>query len=403
MNIERQLYVNKIKSFIGTEQIKVITGIRRCGKSYLMDMIAKNLNVDANHIIKLSMEDLQNQQFTNTMACYNHILSQMPNEKAEKYYVFIDEVQNINEWEKVVTSLRLKNAEIFITGSNSKLLSSELATLLAGRYIAFNLYTLSFAEYFNAIKTQNTNADKRQCLNYYIEFGSYPLILANNFTLEQAKTILSDIFNSTILKDVIARNNIKDETLLLNLINFLLKNTGNLISTKKIVDYLVSTGTKTSTITINAYINALEKAFIIERCPRYDIKGKEILKNINKFYFADHSLIQLKGGSTLKYIAQIMENIVFNNLRSKGFNVYVGKLAENEVDFIAEQNGNKIYVQVCYSLLNEETFKREIEPLQKIHDNFPKYIVTMDALANGNENGIKIMHLADFLTIENYF
>ena len=401
MNIERQLYLNKIKSFIGTEQIKVITGIRRCGKSYLLDMISKNLNVDDSHIIKLSMEDLQNQQFTDTMACYNHILSQMPNEKTEKYYIFIDEVQNINEWEKVVSSLRLKNAEIFITGSNSKLLSGELATLLAGRYISFKLYTLSFAEYFNAIKAQNPNADKRQCLNHYIEFGSYPLILSNNFRIEQAKTILSDIFASTVLKDVIARNNIKDENLLQNLVNFLLDNAGNLISTKKVVDYLVSTGTKTSAITINSYINALEKAFVIERCPRYDIKRKELLKNIDKFYIADHALIQLKGGSTLKYIAQIMENIVFNDLRAKGFNVYVGKLAEKEVDFIAEQNGNKIYVQVCYSLSNEETFKREIEPLQKINDNFPKYIVTMDALANGNDNGIKIMHLADFLTAKN--
>lgn len=315
----------------------------------------------------------------------------------QKYYILIDEVQFISEWEQVVNSLRLRNVSIIITGSNSKILSGELATLLAGRYVEFQLRTVSFAEYYNSLKEVEPNINVQECIDYYIQNGGYPVVLASNLSGEQASSIVADIYNSTVLKDVVARSGIKDEHLMERLINYLFDNVGNLISIRRIVDYLNSNGTKTSIPTISGYIKALEKVFVIEKVSRYDIKGKELLSSIDKYYVADHSLMYVRKGFSFEYIGQVLENIVYNDLKRRGYKVYVGKIGEKEVDFIAEKPNSKVYVQVSYSLGEASTLLRELQPLQQIKDNYNKYIVSMDSLAKGNVDGIELVYLPEFL------
>ena len=401
MNIERELYVKQIDRLIQNEQIKIITGIRRCGKSYMLDLIIKKLKqmgISEDHIIKLPMEDMVYEDLKDGVKCHQYILEKIIDK--EKYYILIDEVQLINGWEKVVNSLRLRNTSIIITGSNSKILSGELATLLSGRYVEFQLRTITFSEYFNSLNKIELNADLKNSFEYFIRNGGYPVILSSNIDDNQASVIVSDIYNSTVLKDVISKNGIKDETLMGKLIDYLFDNVGNLISIRKVVDYLNSNGTKTNVQTISNYIKALEKAFVIEKVSRYDIKGKELLASIDKYYIADHSLMYVRKGFSFEYIGQVMENIVYNDLRRRGYKVYVGKLGEKEVDFIAEKQNNKIYVQVSYMLTTEDTIQRELAPLQVIKDNYNKYIVTMDTLAKGNKDGIEFAYLPEFLLKE---
>lgn len=401
MNIERELYVNQISKLIPSEQIKIISGIRRCGKSYILDHIIENLKkqgISEDHIIKLPMEDMEYEQLQDGTKCHQFIIDKIKDN--DKYYILIDEVQLISKWEMVVNSLRLRNTSIIITGSNSKILSGELATMLSGRYVEFQLKTISFSEYFNSIKQENPNASVRECFEHYLESGGYPVILASDLDDSQAKSIVSDIYQSTVLKDVVNRNGIKDEVLMGKLIDYLFDNVGNLISIRKIVDYLNSNGTKTNVQTISNYVKALEKAFVLEKVSRYDIKGKELLTSIDKYYVADHSLMYVRKGFSFEYIGQVIENIVYNDLKRRGYKVYVGKFGEKEVDFIAEKPNNKIYIQVSYTLSSDETLKRELDPLQGIKDNYNKYIVTMDTLAKGNKDGIKFVYLPEFLLRE---
>lgn len=401
MVIERELYINQIKEMLNNEQIKVITGVRRCGKSYLLDLIVetlKNDGVDDKHIIKLEMEDMSLGFLRNPENCHKYILDRMTDEN--KYYILIDEVQIINEWERVVNSLRLRNTSIVITGSNSKVLSGELASLLSGRYVEFQLRTVSFGEYFNSLRKENPSLDLRQAIEHYILSGGYPIIVSSNLNENQSSSIVKDIFHSTVLKDVIARNDLKNESLMDRLVDYLFDNVGNLFSIRKVVDYLNSNGTKTNVQTISNYIKALEKAFVIEEASRYDVKGKELLSSINKYYVADHSLMYVRKGFSFEYIGQVLENIVFNDLRRRGYRVYVGKLGEKEVDFIAEKPNQKIYVQVSYTIASKETLNRELEPLKEIKDNYKKYIVSMDSLTGGNDEGIEFVYLPNFLLKE---
>ncbi len=396
--IDRELFADKVLKFINNEQIKIITGVRRCGKSFLLKILTQKLQsmeIEQNHIIELSMEDYDFNALCDPDACYNYIKEKIVDEK--KYYILIDEVQNIRDWEKVVNSLRLKNTDIYITGSNSKILSGELATLLSGRYVEFKLQTNSFSEVYNYFSAQNPQTEKLSCLQNYILFGGYPLVVTTKYEEELSRAIVTDIFNSTVYKDVITHNKIKDETLLLKIIDFVLDNVGNLFSLKKISDFMNSAGYKTNVQTVSNYISALEKAYIIEKAPRFDIKGKELLATTQKYYIADHSLMYVRKGYSIEYIAQVLENIVFNEIRRRGYKAYVGKFGEKEIDFIAQNADEKIYIQVSYSVLTPETLERELAPLQAVKDSYPKYVVTMDSLAGGNKEGIKFIHLADFL------
>lgn len=387
---------------LDNEQVKVITGVRRCGKSYLLDFIIqtlKNDGVDEGHIIKLSMEDMALSFLKDPDVCHKYLLDKMTDNN--KYYILIDEVQLINNWEMVVNSLRLRNTSIVITGSNSKILSSELATFISGRYVAYQLRTVSFSEYCNSLKKENPNADLRQAIEYYIINGGYPVILSSNLDKSVGLSIVENIFRCIVLKDVLEKNELKDEKLVEKLIEYLFDNIGNFISMKDIVDYLNSNGTKTSAQTISNYIKALEKAFVIEEAPRYDIKGKELLTTIGKYYIADHSLMYVRKGFSFEYIGQVLENIVYNDLKRRGYRVYVGKLKEKEIDFIAEKPNEKIYVQVAYTIADKNTLIRELEPLKEIEDNYKKYVVTMDTFARGNDEGIEFIYLPNFLIKEN--
>lgn len=401
VNIERELYVKRVEGLIQNEQIKIITGIRRCGKSYLLDLIIDNLKqngIKEDHIIKLPMEDMVYEALKDGTKCHQYILGKIVDN--EKYYIFIDEVQLINDWEKVVNSLRLRNTSIIITGSNSKILSGELATLLSGRYVQFQLRTITFSEYFSSLKKNEPNADLKNSFEYFVKNGGYPIILASNLDDNVSSVIVTDIFNSIVFKDVIRKNGIKDEILMGKLIDYLFDNVGNLISIRKVSDYLNGNGIKTNVQTISNYIKALEKAFVIEKVSRYDIKGKELLASVDKYYVADHSLMYVRKGFSIEYIGQVMENIVYNDLKKRGYKVYIGKLGEKEVDFIAEKQNNKIYIQVTYMLSNNDTMKRELVPLQAIRDNYHKYIVTMDTFAKGNKDGIEFVYLPEFLLKE---
>ncbi len=401
MVIERELYVNQIKALLNNEQIKVITGVRRCGKSYLLDFIVETLKkdgVDDNHIIKLSMEDMAFDFLREPEVCHKYLTDKMVDDK--KYFILIDEVQIIKEWERVVNSLRLKNTSIVITGSNSKVLSGELSTLLSGRYVEFQLRTIAFSEYYNSLCKSGKTPELRSVMEWYIENGGYPIIASTELDEAQRQAIVTDIFHSTVLKDVINRNSLKDEALMERLVDYLLDNVGNLISIRKIVDYLNGNGNKTNVQTISNYIKALERAFIIEKVSRYDIKGKELLMSVDKYFVADHSLMYVRKGNSFEYIGQVLENIVYNDLKRRGYKVYVGKLGEKEIDFIAEKPNEKIYVQVSYTIANKQTFDREIEPLKSVKDNYKKYLVTMDSLARGNSEGIEIAYLPNFLLKE---
>ena len=403
MNIERDLYVKQICNLIQNEQIKIITGIRRCGKSYMLDLIIRTLKeqgVQDDHIIKLPMEDMVYENLKNGTKCHQYVLEKMVDN--EKYYILIDEVQLIKGWENVVNSLRLRNTSIIITGSNSKILSGELATLLSGRYVEFQLRTITFSEFFKSLKQLDSNANMQASFDYFVQNGGYPVILSSNLNYNQTALLMADIYKSTVLYDVVSKNGIKDEILMGKLIDYLFDNVGNLISIRKIVNYLNANGTKTNVQTISNYIKALERAFVLEKVSRYDIKGKELLASIDKYYVADHSLMYVRKGFSIEYIGQVMENIVYNELKKRGYKVYIGKFGDKEVDFIAEKQNNKIYVQVSYMLSNEETLQRELAPLQGIKDNYNKYIVTLDTFAKGNKDGIEFVYLPEFLLKEEF-
>ena len=403
MNIERDLYVKQICNLIQNEQIKIITGIRRCGKSYMLDLIIRILKeqgVQDDHIIKLPMEDMVYENLKNGTKCHQYVLEKMVDN--EKYYILIDEVQLIKGWENVVNSLRLRNTSIIITGSNSKILSGELATLLSGRYVEFQLRTITFSEFFKSLKQLDSNANMQASFDYFVQNGGYPVILSSNLNYNQTALLMADIYKSTVLYDVVSKNGIKDEILMGKLIDYLFDNVGNLISIRKIVNYLNANGTKTNVQTISNYIKALERAFVLEKVSRYDIKGKELLASIDKYYVADHSLMYVRKGFSIEYIGQVMENIVYNELKKRGYKVYIGKFGDKEVDFIAEKQNNKIYVQVSYMLSNEETLQRELAPLQGIKDNYNKYIVSLDTFAKGNKDGIEFVYLPEFLLKEEF-
>lgn len=402
MFIERELYIKQIKGLLQNEQIKIITGIRRCGKSYLLNLITEVLkrdSIDENHIIKLLMEDMLFSNLRDANTCHDYILSKITDN--DKYYILIDEVQLISKWEQVVNSLRLRNTSIILTGSNSRILSSELATLLSGRYVQLQLRTISFYEYYNSLQKYSDKSNLYETFEYYLKNGGYPLILSSQYLdNEHIKSIISDIYTSTILNDVVLRNQIKDEALLTRLIDYLFDNIGNLFSIRKIVGYLNSVGVKTNIQTISNYIRALEKAFVIEKAPRYDIRGKELLSSNDKYYVADHSLLYVRRGYSFDYISSILENIVYNDLRRRGYLVFVGKNGDKEVDFIAKKQEEQIYIQVSYTISNKETLAREISPLINIKDNYRKYIITMDSLASGNRDGIEFAYLPEFLLRE---
>ncbi|MDR0778487.1 MAG: ATP-binding protein [Methanomassiliicoccaceae archaeon] len=402
--IERTVYTDRIKGYFDKEPIKIITGIRRCGKSMIMKLLVRDalLWTDAEHIIYLNFEDSELDHLTSYTELNEHLKGLMIND--EKYYVFLDEVQDVTGWEKSVNSLRLKNADIYVTGSNSKLLSGEMATFLAGRYVAFETGTLSFREFIDFRKRSGVakdGTDRYEMLERYIAIGGFPLLSVTEFTDEQARQVVSDIQSSAVLRDVVERYKVKNSPLLNKIIAFVYDSVGSFLSIKRITDHLKSTGNKVDYETVSSYVGHLVSAFIIRRTERYDIKGGRLLEGNDKFYLADHSLQYAVRGMRFTNRPGILENIVHNDLIGRGYNVYVGKAGEKEVDFVATKiDGSIVYVQVCTELRNDDTIEREFCPLEGIKDHHPKYVVTAERHWSENRNGVASIHLADFLLKE---
>ena len=398
--IIRPQYMNKLKIYRDIPLVKILAGIRRCGKSTILEMLRDDLlksGIAADHIISMryTSEDFDDGMTDKDM--YKSIKTQMSD--AGRYYLLLDEVQEIDGWEKAVNSL-LENAntDIYVTGSNSKLMSSEISTYLTGRYISIPVYTLSFAEYLDF--KQSDSRSPKELLNEYLRFGGFPIVALGNFDEHSAYQIVEGIYTSVITNDITKRHNIMNYDLFNRVVKYIVENVGKTFSANAIAKFLKGEGRSLSVEAIYNYLNWLEKAFVIYRCQRYDLQGKSVLKTQEKFYLADASLKYSIMGFNPKSIAAMLENIVYFELRRRGYEVYIGKNGTKEIDFVAVRRDERIYVQVCRRLPEESD--REVANLLEIRDHYPKYVVTLDELASGNINGVKIVHLADFLLSDEY-
>lgn len=390
--VKRQQYLDKLKKLKDKQIIKVVTGVRRCGKSTLLRQFQdylKDCGISSEQIIDLNFEDIENEPLLDYKVLHKYILDRLVPEKTT--YVFLDEIQTVPEFQKAVDSLFIKpNIDIYITGSNAHMLSGELATLLSGRYIEISMLPLSFSEYFELV-----GGSQRDAWNSYFRNGGFPYtaLLDDN---ELRREYLSGIYNTVLLKDIVARKRIQDVPLLESVIRFLFDNIGNIVSSKKISDSLTSYGRKTTSVTVENYIDSLMESFILYKAGRYDVKGKQHLKSLEKYYLVDIGLRRLLLGDKSTDIGHLLENIIYLELIRRGYSVSIGKIGDLEIDFIAENGDNKIYYQVAASVLDPATFAREIAPLQKVTDHYPKFILSMDELSM-NEDGIRQINIVDFL------
>ena len=390
--VKRSQYLDKLKKLKDQQIIKVVTGVRRCGKSTLLLQFQDYLQecgITPSQIITINFEDIAFESLLDYKTLYSYIEEKLNPENTT--YIFLDEVQTVPEFQKAVNSLFLKkNVDIYITGSNAYMLSGELATLLSGRYIEIGMLPLSFKEYYELI-----GGDLRNTWNSYFRNGGFPYI-ANTSDDDIREDYLEGLYNTVLLKDIVARKNFQDIPLLKSIVRFLFDNIGNIVSSKKISDSLTSFGRKTTSITVEKYINALTEAFILYKVGRYDIKGKQHLKSLEKYYLVDISLRRLLLGDKNIDIGHILENIVYLELIRRGYHVYIGKVGDLEIDFIAEKGSDKIYYQVSATTLDSHTFLREITPLRKTKDSYPKYIISMDEISV-EEDGIRQINIIDFL------
>ena len=397
--IIRPHYLNTLKTYRNLPLVKILAGIRRCGKSTILEMLQNDLikdGIPADHIIHLSFTSENFSDGMGDKEMYHIIREKMTDEK--RYYLLLDEVQEISNWEKAVNSL-LEHADtdIYVTGSNSRLMSGEISTYLTGRYILIPVYTLSFSEYLDF---KSADHPTRELLNEYIRFGGFPIVALGNFDERAAYQIVEGIYHSVVTSDIVRRHSIANFALFSRVVKYIVENVGKTFSANAIAKFLKSEGRSISVESIYNNLEWLEKAFIIYRCQRFDLQGKSVLKTQEKFYLADSSLKYCILGFNPKSVAAMLENIVYFELRRKGYEVYIGKNETKEIDFVAVRRDERIYVQVCRNLPEESD--REVANLLEIRDHYPKYVVTLDELASGNINGVKIMYLADFLLREDY-
>ena len=403
--LSRPLYYEKIRPFINKPFIKVITGIRRCGKSTMMLLIQQLLTeegVESKQIISINFESMKYYHLRSSLALYNYVSELLKTMKSPAY-VFFDEIQIVEDWEEAVNSLFLDfQIDMYITGSNSQLLSSELSTLLTGRFIHIEMQVLSFSE---MLEFRSSKTDTQENLLWlYIRRGGFPAVhLTSDYDEKATYMIINDIFDSIVLRDVVQRYKIRDVELLRRILNFIADSVGNTISAKRIADYFKSQARKVDINTVYTYLDALVSSFLITRVQRYDIQGRELLKTQEKYYLADSGLQHAVFGYRDRHISGILENIVYNELVRRGYTVYIGKLDTREVDFIAEQPHHKLYVQVAFKLESEETVQREFAPLLAIRDSYPKYVVTMDPHFQDTIEGVRHVGLYQFLTDEHLF
>ena len=402
--IERELYMKRIRPFIGNELIKVLTGIRRSGKSVMLELIKQELikqGINEQQFISFNFEQMRNAQFCTAEALYKEITIRAKDKKG-KIIFFFDEIQEVTHWEKCINSLRLDyDCDIYITGSNAKLLSGELATYLAGRYVEFAIYPFSFQEYLDMRKTSAANLNISQEFQQYIQLGGMPFLQNLQGIEDASMQYLKDVYNSVVLKDIIQRNNIREVDMLERIITYVMENIGRVFSASSIVKYFKSENRKVSSETVMNYLKMCQEAFLIYKVSREDLAGKKILAINEKYYIADHGIREAVYGNNGRDIELILENIVFMELIRRGYDVTIGKAGTKEIDFIGKKNHQKIYIQVTYLLASEQTIQREFGVYQSIQDNYPKYVVSMDEF-DFSRDGIKHYNIRDFLLKENY-
>ena len=402
--IDRPLYMDKIMAYTDTPFVKILTGVRRCGKSTILKMIMERLktewHIPDERIISCRYDSMEYVDLT-AKDMYDQLKSRLSTEG--KTYLFLDEVQEIEGWERVVNSLASDfDVDLYVTGSNSRMMSSEIATYLTGRYISFRIFTLSFGEYLMFKRQYAPVSDAKTELANYVRLGGFPATHLQAYSQEEVYTIVRDIYNSTIFSDIVRRSQIRKIDQLERIVKYTFNNVGNTFSAKSIADYLKSEHRSLDNETVYNYLEKLEKAYLLHRCIRYDLQGRELLKTQEKFYLADVALRYSVLGYDADSVAASLENIVYLELCRRGYTVNVGKTDGGEIDFVAERQNEKLYVQVTQEIRSEKTAKREYERLLEIRDNYPKYVLTTDAFAGGNYQGIRTMHIADFLLSTEY-
>ena len=402
--INRPLYTEKIMVYTDTPFVKVLTGVRRCGKSTILKMIMEKLQnergISEDQIVFMRFDSMEYEDMT-AKQMFEAVKAKFSENK--KTYLFLDEVQEIEGWEKVVNSLASDyDVDLYVTGSNSRMMSSEISTYLTGRYVSFRIFPLSFEEYLTFRREYTEVKDVHAELADYIRLGGFPATHLRDYSQDEVYTIVRDIYNSTIFSDIVRRNQIRKVDQLERVVKYTFSNVGNTFSAKSISDYLKSEHRKIDNETVYSYLEKLEKAYLLHRCSRYDLQGKEILKTQEKFYLADTALRYSVLGYHPDSVASSLENVVYLELCRRGYEVNIGKTADGEVDFVAQRQGEKLYVQVTQEIRSEKTERKEYDRLLEIKDNYPKYVLRTDEFAGGNYEGIKSMHVADFLLSKEY-
>lgn len=393
------MYMSRIRPFIGNDLVKVLTGIRRSGKSVMLALIQEKImasGVDRAQFISINFENMSNAGLCTAQALHDEIIRRAA-QISGKVYLFFDEIQEVQDWEKCINSFRVElDCDIYITGSNAKLLSGELATYLAGRYVEFVIYPFSFDEFIQLYRTIFPEADVRTCFNRYLTAGGMPYLANLRYEETACRQYLQDLFNSVELKDIVQRNKVRDVDMLERIITYATANIGTTFSSTAISKYLKSEGRSVSPETVLGYLKACTDAFLFYQVKRQDLRGKKILTVNEKYYMADHGVREAVFGGNQRDINLVLENIVYLELRRRGYDVTVGKMGDKEIDFICELQGNRLYIQVAYLLASEDTIRREFGVYERVRDNYPKYVLTLDEFGM-SRNGIKHQNIRDFL------
>jgi predicted AAA+ superfamily ATPase len=402
--IQRPNYVEKIMAYSDTPFVKILSGVRRCGKSTILNMIADKLKergVASEQILVYRLDSMEHEDIKTAKRFYADVKAKLAT--GAKTYLFFDEVQEVRNWEKAVNSFMTDfDVDIYVTGSNSRMMSSEISTYLTGRYISFRIFPLSFAEYLTFRDARQAKGETHREFARYLRYGGFPAIHLQDYSADEVYTIVRDIYNSTIFTDIVKRSQIRKMDQFERIVRFALDNIGRTFSASAISKYLKSERRSIDNETVLNYLTKLESAFILHRCPRYDLKGKEILKTQEKYFVCDPAMKYSILGYTPDSVAAMLENIVYLELLRRGYNVCVGQLAAGEIDFVATKQEHELYIQIAESISTSKTEQREYGRLLSIKDNHPKYVLRTDEFAGGNQDGIITMHVADFLLSQGY-